>query len=135
MRAIVEGSGLQVHRLTYLFASLFPAMLAVRLMRRDVGQNSGGSSPLDDARGDPERVEGSDPPAGPDNDWEMKVPVAPINTALTWMLSGEAAVSRRIPMPVGSSVMIVATKLNKIPNPKSQIPNPKSQVPNRNVAV
>jgi ubiquinone/menaquinone biosynthesis C-methylase UbiE len=95
MRAIVEGAGLQVHRLTYLFASLFPAMLAVRMMRRDAGQSSGGSS---------------HPPAGPDNDWEMKVPAVPINAALTWMLSGEAALSRRIPMPVGSSVLVVATK-------------------------
>src|SRR5258705_9921887 len=95
MRAIVEGAGLQVQRLTYLFASLFPAMLAVRLMRRDAGQRAG---------------ESSDPPSGPDNDWEMTVPSAPINTALTWMLSGEAALSRRIPMPVGSSVLIVAVK-------------------------
>jgi hypothetical protein len=28
---------------------------------------------------------------------EMQVPSAPINTALTWMLSGEAALSRHIP--------------------------------------
>ena len=95
MRAIVEGAGLQVHRLTYLFASLFPAMLAVRMMGRDAGQSGTGSS---------------DPPAGPDTDWEMQVPSAPINTALAWMLSGEAALSRHIPMPVGSSVLVVATK-------------------------
>ena len=101
MRAIVEGAGLQVHRLTYLFASLFPAMLAVRLMRRDVGQAREGS--VGQGRG-----RSSDPPA--DTDWEMTVPAAPINTALTWMLSGEAALSRRIPMPVGSSVLVVATK-------------------------
>jgi ubiquinone/menaquinone biosynthesis C-methylase UbiE len=94
MRAIVEDAGLKVRRLTYLFASLFPAMLAVRMMRRDVAQGSGGSVA----------------PAGPDTDWEMQIPPAPINTALTWMLSGEAALSRRIPMPVGSSVLIVATK-------------------------
>src|SRR6185503_18445126 len=85
MRAIVEGAGLRVHRLTYLFASLFPAMLAVRIMRRDVGKDRG----------------------GPDGDWEMQLPSAPINTALTWMLSGEAAVSRHVPMPVGSSVLVV----------------------------
>ena len=107
MRAIVEGAGLQVRRLTYLFASLFPAMLAVRMMHRGHAQGRGGSSPLDDARGDPERVEGSDPP----DDWEMQVPPAPINAALTWMLSGEAALSRRIPMPVGSSVLVVARKI------------------------
>jgi ubiquinone/menaquinone biosynthesis C-methylase UbiE len=87
MRAIVENAGMKVHRLTYLFASLFPAMLAVRALRRDQRAAS--------AAGE---------------DWEMRVPAAPINTALTWMLSGEAAISRRIPMPVGSSVLVVARK-------------------------
>ena len=84
MRSIVEGAGLNVRRLTYLFASLFPAMLAVRAMDR-AGKAGG-------------------------DDWEMEIPSAPINTALTWMLSGEAAISRRFPMPVGSSVMVVARK-------------------------
>jgi ubiquinone/menaquinone biosynthesis C-methylase UbiE len=88
MRAIVEAAGLKVERLTYLFASLFPAMLAVRLLQR-----RGGSS------------------GPPENDWEMRVPAAPLNTALSWMLSGEAVVSRRVPMPVGSSVLVVARKL------------------------
>ena len=87
MRAIVENAGMKVHRLTYLFASLLPAMLAVRALRRDRRAAS--------AAGE---------------DWEMRVPAAPINTALTWMLRGEAAISRRIPMPVGSSVMVVARK-------------------------
>ncbi len=90
MRAIVENAGMKVHRLTYLFASLFPAMLAVRALRRD------------------QRVSGTSPPG---EDWEMRVPAAPINTALTWMLTGEAAISRRIPMPVGSSVLVVARKI------------------------
>jgi len=92
MRAIVEDAGLDVRRLTYLFASLFPATLAVRMMRRDVG------------------ADGASGASGASEDWEMHVPPAPINTALTWMLSGEAALSRRIPMPVGSSVLVVATK-------------------------
>jgi len=89
MRSIVEGAGLRVRRLTYLFASLFPAMIAVRALRRD--ERAGGAG-------------------GVNEDWEMRVPAAPINTALTWMLSGEAALSRRIPMPVGSSVLVVAMK-------------------------
>jgi SAM-dependent methyltransferase len=103
LRAIVDGAGLKVHRITYLFASLFPAMLAVRMLRRDAGQGRDGSS-------DPSKS--SDPPAGPDADWEMHVPPTPVNAALTWMLSGEAALSRRVPMPVGSSVLVVAVKMS-----------------------
>ena len=93
MRTIVEGAGLEVRRLTYLFASLFPAMLAVRMLSR--GNRRGPSGPPDTTDAD---------------DWEMQVPSAPLNTALTWMLSGEAAISRRVPMPVGSSVLVVARK-------------------------
>ena len=89
MRAIVENAGMKVHRLTYLFASLFPAMLAVRALRRD--QSAGGTGPAGE-------------------DWEMRVPAAPLNAALTWILGGEAAISRRIPMPVGSSVLVVARR-------------------------
>lgn len=83
MRSIVEGAGMKVQRLTYLFATLFPAMLAVRALNR----------------------------ATPSSDWEMRVPAAPLNAALTWMLSGEAAISRRLPMPAGSSVLVVARKI------------------------
>ena len=83
MRSVVEGAGLEVQRLTYLFATLFPAMLVVRALNRDT----------------------------PASDWEMRVPAAPINVALTWMLSGEAAISRRVPMPAGSSVLVVARKI------------------------
>src|SRR5262245_32135002 len=95
MRSIVEGAGLKIRHLTYLFATLFPAMLAVRLSSR----RRGGSS-------DP--PSGSGPPSSPD--WEMRVPAAPINATLTGMLAIEAALSRRIPMPAGSSVMVVAVK-------------------------
>jgi SAM-dependent methyltransferase len=90
MRSIVEGAGLKIRHLTYLFATLFPAMLAVRLAGR-----AGEADGADSARGD---------------DWEMRVPAAPINATLTGMLAVEAALSRRIPMPVGSSVLVVAGK-------------------------
>jgi len=75
---------LQIRHLRYLFATLFPAMLAVRLAGR-AGKAGG-------------------------DDWEMRVPAAPINATLTGMLALEAALSRRIPMPVGSSVLVVAVK-------------------------
>ena len=114
MRTIVEGAGLEVRRLTYLFASLFPAMLAVRMLSRRRGESDpdrrGGPSPLDGARGALSDSRRAGPPKTDGDDWEMQVPSAPINTALTWMLSGEAALSRHIPMPMGSSVMVVARK-------------------------
>jgi SAM-dependent methyltransferase len=87
LRSIVEGAGLTVRHLTYLFASLFPAMLAVRAVGR-TGEASEASR----------------------DDWEMRVPSAPINAALTGLLAMEAALSRRVPMPVGSSVLVVAVK-------------------------
>jgi SAM-dependent methyltransferase len=95
MRSIVEGAGLKVCRVTYLFASLFPVMLAVRMARR-VESNA--------------QARRSGAPAGPPTDWEMQVPAAPINAVLAWVLSREAAISRRLPMPVGSAVLIVARK-------------------------
>jgi SAM-dependent methyltransferase len=87
MRSIVEGAGLRIHHATYLFATLFPAMLAVRLAGR-AGRAS------EAAR----------------DDWEMRVPAAPLNATLTGMLAVEAALSRRVPMPLGSSVLGVAVK-------------------------
>jgi len=93
MRSIVEGAGLTIRHLTYLFATLFPAMLAVRLAGRAGEAGRAGK----------EGISGGD-------DWEMRVPAAPINSALTGMLAVEAALSRRIPMPVGSSVLVVAVK-------------------------
>jgi SAM-dependent methyltransferase len=92
MRSIVDGAGLEVSQLTYLFATLFPMMLVVRALNRDTGRCRGESS------------------GSPPGDWEMRVPPAPINTVLTMMLGAEAAVSRRIPMPAGSSVLVVARK-------------------------
>ena len=86
MRSIVEDAGLKVNQLTYLFATLFPMMLAVRALRRDATSSDG------------------------EGDWEMRVPPAPINGALTMLLAAEAAISRRIPMPAGSSVLVVARR-------------------------
>jgi SAM-dependent methyltransferase len=106
MRTIVEGAGLEVQRLTYLFASLFPAMLAVRMLSRTGGNRRGGASASAKASAD----KSAPPLTAEADDWEMQVPPAPINTALTWMLSREAVLSRRIPMPVGSSVLVVARK-------------------------
>ena len=86
LRRLAEGAGLDVHRATYLFCSLFPLMVAVRALRRA----------MDDAGGD---------------DWEMRPPPAPVNAVFTGMLRAEAAITRRWPIaPAGSSVLVVASK-------------------------
>jgi SAM-dependent methyltransferase len=87
MRRLTEGAGLQVRRVTYLFGTLFPMMLAVRMAARRRRSDT------------------------PGEDWEFSVPAAPINQALTWLLRGEAALTRHLPIaPAGSSVLVVARK-------------------------
>ena len=84
---LVEQAGLEVVRVSFLFASLFPLMMSVRMWQRLVR---------------PFRV--------PTGDAELRVPPAPINDALTWLVEKEAALSRRFQMPIGSSLLIVARK-------------------------
>ena len=94
MRAIVEGAGLQV--------AAPHVSVRDRCFRRC--SRCGCFAAIEKRRTWPETRGGSE------TDWEMRVPPAPINAALTWMLSGEAALSRHVPMPVGSSVLVVARK-------------------------
>jgi SAM-dependent methyltransferase len=84
---LVKSAGLEVVRISFLFASLVPLMLAVRrvqlLMRRF---------------------------RAPVGDIDLTVPPMPINALLSSVVKAEAALSRRIPMPFGSSLLIVARK-------------------------
>jgi ubiquinone/menaquinone biosynthesis C-methylase UbiE len=84
---LIEEAGLTVARISFLFASLVPLMLAVRRTQRLLRRFR--------------------PPKG---DSDLTVPPAPINGALTLLVSGEAAVARRRPLPFGSSLLIVARK-------------------------
>jgi SAM-dependent methyltransferase len=86
-RQLVESAGLRAARVRYMFASLFPLMLAVRTGQRLLR-----------------------PVRGVQRDEDIRVPPAPINTALTWVVRREAALARRMPMPIGSSVLVVASK-------------------------
>ena len=86
-RQLVESAGLQPERVDFLFASVFPLMLAVRSAQRML------------RRVRPLRA-----------DRDIAVPSAPVNAVLTWLVEREAAVSRRIPMPVGSSLLVVGRK-------------------------
>ncbi|MBI4263836.1 MAG: class I SAM-dependent methyltransferase [Acidobacteria bacterium] len=84
---LVEDAGLRPVRIRYLFASLVPLMLATRTAQKVMRL----------AR-------------EPQGDEDLTVPPAPINAALTWLVRGEAALSLRVPMPFGSSLLIVARK-------------------------
>ena len=86
-KELVESAGLSVERLQFMFASLFPLMFTVRLAQRLL-------RPVRGVR--------------PDSD--IRVPAAPVNAVLTWLVHREAALSRRVPMPVGSSLLVVARK-------------------------
>jgi len=84
---LVASAGLQPVRIRYVFASLLPLMLAVRRVQRLL-------RPFRELRGDTDLI----------------VPPAPLNAILTGLVSGEAALARRVPMPFGSSLLIVARK-------------------------
>lgn len=86
-RTLVEGAGLRVERISFMFASLFPVLLALRASQRLLR-----------------------PYRTPRRDTDMAVPPAPINRVLTWMVTGEAALARRVEMPIGSSLLVVARK-------------------------
>jgi SAM-dependent methyltransferase len=86
-RRLVEGAGLEVRQLSFLFASLFPLMLTVRTGQRLMQRFR-----------------------QPRADSDIAVPAAPINAALTWLVRAEAALARRVPMPIGSSLLVVARK-------------------------
>jgi hypothetical protein len=88
LRRLVEGAGFQVERLTFVNASLFPLMLPVRLAQR---ARSGGAPP-------------------PPGEFDISVPPAPINAALTGLLWLETAALRGINMPIGSSILCRARK-------------------------
>lgn len=84
---LVEDAGLEAVRISYVFGSLLPLMLGVRTMQRLM------------------RVF-----RDPQGDSDLAVPAAPVNTLLTALVGAEAAIARRIRIPFGSSLMIVARK-------------------------
>jgi ubiquinone/menaquinone biosynthesis C-methylase UbiE len=84
---LVRDAGLEPTRISYLFGSLVPLMLAVRraqAMRRRYRDPTG--------------------------DEDLTVPSAPVNLVLTALLRVEVAVASRVTMPFGSSLLIVARK-------------------------
>jgi len=88
LRSIVEAGGFRIERLTFDHMSLLPIMLPVRAWHR-----------LTAANGVVAAGEG-----------EITVPPAPINAALSALVSLEALVLRAVNMPIGSSLMCLARK-------------------------
>lgn len=88
LRMLVERGGFRIERLTFDHASLLPIMLPVRLWHR-----------LTAANGQVASGEG-----------EITVPMAPVNAALTAVVSMEALALRVVNMPCGPSLMCLARK-------------------------
>ncbi|MBI2187804.1 MAG: class I SAM-dependent methyltransferase [Acidobacteria bacterium] len=86
-RRLLAQAGLEPIRISFLFGSLLPLMLAVRVWQRI------------------QRLWRT-----PHGDEDLIVPSPPINALLTALVRGEAALTRRVPIPFGSSLMIVARK-------------------------
>jgi SAM-dependent methyltransferase len=85
--ALVRQAGLTPVRVSFLFASLFPILLVSRTLQRLTRR----LRPLSEQS-------------------DITVPSAPLNTVLTWIVLAEAHLSRLIPMPFGSSLLVVARK-------------------------
>jgi ubiquinone/menaquinone biosynthesis C-methylase UbiE len=86
VRQLVEGAGFQIERLTFVYASIFPVMLPVRVAQRWSRRTSSR------------------------NEFDITTPPAPVNAVLTALVRIEAAALRAINMPVGSSILCHARK-------------------------
>ena len=86
LRGHLERAGFTVSRLTYTNASLLPLVAGVRFAQRlKSGQHY-------------------------ESDAELRVPIAPVNLALSGVLAMEAAALRLVNMPLGSSLLALASK-------------------------
>jgi SAM-dependent methyltransferase len=84
LRDRLEGAGFVLRRITYTNFSLLPIVLAVRLAQRFAGHH--------------------------ESETEMTVPRAPINAALGAVLAIEAEALKVVNMPVGSSLLALASR-------------------------
>jgi SAM-dependent methyltransferase len=87
MKAAVAEAGLEVTRLTYTNASLFPLVLVARALQRITGMDT------------PEKT-----------GHEIAVPPAPVNAVLDALLALEARLLRVVDLPFGSSLLCSARK-------------------------
>jgi ubiquinone/menaquinone biosynthesis C-methylase UbiE len=87
LRQALETAGFVVERLTYTNFTLFPIIAAVRTTQRWMGLSSPEESGID-----------------------IVVPPKPVNDVLTQVLALESRVLRRFDMPIGSSLLALASK-------------------------
>jgi SAM-dependent methyltransferase len=78
----LRGAGLEPLQVQYVFATIFPLLLAVRVCQRARGARPTGR--------------------------EITVPPPPVNRALSAIVRAEAAISHVLPMPIGSSLVFLA---------------------------
>lgn len=86
-RQLVERAGLRAERVRFMFASIFPIVVAARVSQRLLR-----------------------PWRGVKDDVDIAVPAQPVNAALTALLKAEGVLARHVPMPIGSSLIVVARK-------------------------
>lgn len=84
LRATLERAGFAIERMTYTNATLVPVVAATRALQRLAGHK--------------------------ESEEEISVPAAPINGALTALLTVEAAAVRVMNMPVGTSLLCLARR-------------------------
>lgn len=84
---LVRAGGLEVLHISYMFGSILPLMLGVRLAQRITRPFRAGPARLD-----------------------MAVPPGPINALLAGLVGVEAALARFGRLPLGSSLLVVARK-------------------------
>lgn len=87
LRGMLVEAGFDIRRLTFTNCTLFPLMLTVRTLQRRRGLR-----------------------AAADAQAEITPPVAPVNALLTGLLRLEAALVRRMDMPIGSSLLVLVRK-------------------------
>ena len=88
-RELFTQAGLRVERVSFLFGTLFPLMLTVRLAQRALRPFRAHRHDTDNSR---------------------SVPSPPVNALLTALVTAEARAARYVPLPVGSSLLVVGKK-------------------------
>jgi len=84
---LIRQAGLTPVRVSFLFASLFPILFVSRTVQRVTRR----FRPLNETS-------------------DISVPSPPVNAVLTWLVTAEALLARIVPMPIGSSLLVIARK-------------------------